>query len=514
MTLLRDALDRTLLEPQCARRWHGLMAVWKSFPDRAARQSVVDRLAGLPDGEARSDILRLTFLAHASGNPGFENAAAARVLAMTPHDPDRLASFMAYQWLTALQHLQDRPQFIAALAAARVPEMALRLKRSAAEALPPALVPRVAEEIRRVAVVVPYVGHRFHTPSVLAVEQCALLAAAGLQVQLFSAQELLPPDAAQFRGDGRELALPPLDAQTWAKLLPAGVRMTISDSRFSLPGRWRKLMPALAEFDADAVLLVGLYSPLAAALHAVRPVAAISVNSVPPIAPADVWLAADATPEPQAGWGGVFSPPQPVHHPWRVKRSRKQWPVTRAELGLDDAAVVWITAGFRLEHEITPAWAQRLLDLMARHPQVVWLVIGGAGKLPGALRDAAPERVRALPTRDDLPGILRIGDIYLNPPRMGGGHSVAEAMAEGLAVLSLAGSDGGDKVGELALPDMDAYLARLAALTADPALRRETGQALRRRFDERFDLDASGPALLAALHQAAAAARGRLTTPS
>jgi hypothetical protein len=513
-TLLLDALDRALLEPQCARRWHGLMATWLETPDPAARRQVLDTLQSLPDGDSRADILRLTFLAQASGNPQFENDACARVLALRPADPDRLASFMAYQWLSALQHLEGRAQFVAALSAGRVPEMALRQMQSATETLPPDFPARTPDEIRRVAVVVPYVGNQFHTPSVMAVEQCAVLAREGLQVQLFSAQELLPPDASQFRGDGRELALPPLNAQAWAKFLPAGVSMTVSDSRFSLPGRWRKLMPVLAGFDADVVLLVGLYSPLAAALHTVRPVAGLSVNTVPPIAPADVWLTADTAPERRDVWGESFAPPQPVYHPWRVKRSRKQWPVTRAELGLGAAAVVWVTAGFRLAHEIKPEWADRMLHLMSRHPDVVWLVIGGEGKLPQALQQAAPGRVRALATRSDLSGILRICDIYVNPPRMGGGLSVAEAMAESLPVVSRAGSDGGDKAGELALPDMATYMERLAALTENPALRAETGQALRRRFDEHFDLDASGPALLAACRQAAELASARLTKPS
>lgn len=514
MTLLLDALDRALKEPQCARRWHGLMAIWAETPDPAARRPVLDILATLPDGDARADILRLTFLAQASGNPQFGNDACARVLAITPGDPDRLASFMAYEWLSALQHLEGRAAFVAALSAARIPEMAVRLMQNASETLPPDFLPRAPDEIRRVAVVVPYVGNQFHTPSVMAVEQCAVLAREGLQVQLFSAQELMPPDVSQFRGDGRELALPPLNAQAWAGLLPAGVRMTITDSRFSLPGRWRKLMPVLAEFNPDVVLLVGLYSPLAAALHAVRPVVGLSVNSVPPIAPADIWLSADPKLERGEPWGGAFPPPQAVYHPWRVRRSRKQWPVTRAALGLSEAAVVWVTAGFRLEHEIKPEWAERMLQLMSHYPEAVWLVIGGEGRLPQTLLQAAPGRVRALATRRDLSGILRISNIYVNPPRMGGGLSVAEAMAEGLAVATLTGSDGGDKVGEQALPNLDAYMERLAALTESPGLRAETGQALRLRFDECFDLDASGPALLAACRQAADLAWARLTKPS
>lgn len=514
MSLLLDALERSLTESQCAPRWHRLMTAWEASADPVARREVINRLQDVADADARADALRLSFLARATGESRYENAAAERVLAIEPEDPDRLAAYMAFRWLSALQDLSGRSDFIAALSGGRLPEMAGRLMRSAAATFPPNFVSRLPAEVRRVAVVVPYVGHQFHTPSMMAVEQCAVLAREGCQVHIFSAQELTPPDVALFRGDGRELKLPPLNANVWGNILPAGVGMTISDSRFSLPGRWRNLMPVLAGFDPDAVLLVGLFSPLAAALHTLRPVVGISVNSVPPIAPVDVWLRADPDAKQETPWGEVFPPPVAVYHPWKLRHSKKQWALTRADLGLDAGTVVWITAGFRLEHEIRGGWADRMLQLMSRHPDVVWFLVGGEGRLPDALRSAPPGRIRTLATRDDLPGILRCADIYVNPPRMGGGFSVAEAMAEGLPVTSLSGSDGGDKVGEWALPDTDAYLERLAALTLDPSLRKATGNALRARFGECFDLEASGPPLLAAFHQAVALAGQRLTRAS
>lgn len=515
MTLLLDALDRTLREPQCTWRWHRLLAIWHKTSDAAQRRQVLDILEGRSDPEACADILRLTFLAGATGESRFDNVAAARVLAAEPGDPDRLAAFMAFHWLSALQNIEGRSDFVAALSAGLVPEMAARLMLEAARTISPALSPRVPETIRRVALVVPYVGHQFHTPSLMAVEQCAVLARQGIQVRIFSAQELMPPDASMYRGDGRSLVLPPLDTLAWASRLPADAGMTISDSRFSLPGRWRNLVPVLAEFDPDVVLLVGLYSPLAAALYSVRPVVGISVNTVAPIAPLDVWLTADAdTGCRDTCWRGVFPPQHAVFHPWRVGRSRKPSELTRTRLGIGETAVVWITAGFRLEHEIKAEWASRMLQLMARHPQVVWLLVGGEAKLPHALRQAPPGRVRALGTRNDLPAILRCSDIYVNPPRMGGGISVAEAMAEALPVTALTGSDGGDKLGELALDGMDAYFEQLAALTADPGRRSEMGQTLLQRFNQRLDVAASGPALLAACRQAAALARDRLTKPS
>jgi len=61
---------------------------------------------------------------------------------------------------------------------------------------------------------------------------------------------------------------------------------------------------------------------------------------------------------------------------------------------------------------------------------------------------------------------------------------------------------------------MDNYMERLAALTEMPALRAGMGQTLRARFAERFDLEASGPALLAACRQAAALAEARMQNAS
>ena len=512
MVLLLDALDQALADPQCAPRWHRLLALWLESTDATVRREVVQILETSSQAEPRADILRLTFLAGATRESRFEHAAAQRVLAMEPADPDRLAAFIAYTWLAALQYCPGRTEFAAELLAARIPQMVGRLAQQAQRLLPRSFAPRISERIDRLAAVVPYVGNQFHTPSVMAAVQCTLLAREGLQVRIFSAQELTPPENALFRGDAGVPSLPALDLEGWVRALPAGLSMTVSDARFSLSGRWRNMMPVLADFDPDAVLMVGFYSPLAAALYRVRPVVGISVNTVPPIAPVDVWLTADpAAPAAQA-WGEVFPPSHAIYHPQRLRRESKRWGVTRAQLGMSETDVIWVTAGFRLEHEISGEWAARMLDLLSRHHGVCWLLVGGEGKMPPALRQAAPGRVRVLPTREDISGILRLCDIFVNPPRMGGGFSVAEAMAEAMPVTAFAGSDGGDKVGPLAIEGIDAYVERLAALTRAPDLRAAMGETLRRRFAEHFDSASSGPALLAAFKEAAARARVRLSS--
>lgn len=523
--LLFDALDRTLQVPGDAHRWHRLAALCAEATDGDALRRIGQTLIDQPEGEAHADILRWTFLAGTTGDRRFDADAAARQLTLASEDAEWLAAFMAYVSLDALQRGDGRAAFVDALRTARLPELAARLAQFAAAAVPAGFAARAPRNVERVAIIVPYLGNRFHTPGAQAVAQAGVLARAGCRVRLFSAQELEMPQTEFFRGDAGRLSLPPLDAEHWIGALPSGVTLSVADSRFSLRRRWQDMLPLLAEFDPDAVLLVGLYSPMAAALHALRPVVALNVHGVAPIAPADVWLSAAGADEMQQAarvWGDAFPPPQPRFHPWRLAGAADimATSTSRSRLGLDDDALLWITVGFRLEHEIAGEWAKRMLDALAREPRAVWLLVGGNGALPSALRAAAgadpaiAARLRTLATRSDVPDLLRLSDISVNPPRMGGGFSVAEAMAAGLPVLAFAGSDGGDKVGDQAVQGMDAYFDRLAALSANPELRAEAGDALRRRFAAHYDLAASGPALRDAVHQAAALAAGRLTTPA
>ena len=85
---------------------------------------------------------------------------------------------------------------------------------------------------------------------------------------------------------------------------------------------------------------------------------------------------------------------------------------------------------------------------------------------------------------------------------MGNGYSIAHAMAVGLPVLTLPGSDGADKAGPYTQPDLPSYLESLVRLSGQRAARAELGKRQRDRFREVFDLDAGGGELVAALESA------------
>jgi glycosyltransferase involved in cell wall biosynthesis len=135
---------------------------------------------------------------------------------------------------------------------------------------------------------------------------------------------------------------------------------------------------------------------------------------------------------------------------------------------------------------MTPVWRAAIEAFMQDQPDVHWLLIGADGHLPGQLPTGP--RIHVLPSQNDLMAWLRLADIYLNPPRIGGGTSVALAMQAGLPVLALTGGDGGDKLGGDAVADMATYMQRLTHWVQDPAARLQAGGQAQTRFVQALDL--------------------------
>ncbi len=265
--------------------------------------------------------------------------------------------------------------------------------------------------------------------------------------------------------------------------------------------RWRDILNSIDAFDPDLVLFVGLHSGLIGTLYKKYPILALGTNSIAPMVPSDVWLTAqeklaDGVSRPL--WDAALPESQAWYHPYRVRRKVAGADFSRASLGLEGNDVVLVSVGSHFKERIGGAWAQRMCALMAAHPRLVWLILGGAGELPPALNALPRERLHLIAHTPLVLEMIAASDIYVNPPIMGGGFSVAEAMSLALPVVAFADADGGDKIGSAAAADIDAYFARLNALIASPELRKAGGEAMRKRFDTELDLERSGPSLLGA----------------
>ena len=152
---------------------------------------------------------------------------------------------------------------------------------------------------------------------------------------------------------------------------------------------------------------------------------------------------------------------------------------------------MWLTSGSRLAVEMRADWCELVLRALERHPTVHWVVAGSGEAVPAAVPRDHP-RVHVLPFVMELPRLMLRCTLHLNPPRVGGGQTVAMAMAHGLPTVSLALGDGGDKLGDAALHKRGDVATLIDAWMESDELRLGAAESQRRRFVEVFDVDDGG----------------------
>jgi glycosyltransferase involved in cell wall biosynthesis len=497
---LFDAAERAVSNPTSSMAWELLLESYHAADVGNLKPTLLNILKTEIGFSGVGGFFHANFLAMIDPDPTHVATAARIALEIRPVDAERLMAFATYEWGSGLIKTQNRSNFLQRLSAARIPELMSLAASTVEAAFARAFTCRVINSIRRIALVTPMIGHTGHTPTALTLSIARELHATGTKFKLFSPQDLLMPPLSNYLGTNQSISIDEAKIENLATLLPDGVELTLSLPRYSLPLRWRRLATDIAAYDPDLILYIGFFAPWMEPLFVHRPVVAMSVHSLPPIVPADVILSADET---VAGchlrpWGPVL-PPALVHfHPFRVAAKPLISGVSRTELRVAHDATLLITVGGRLKKEMTTEWSQRLSELMIRRPEISLLLVGSNDVKSTAFGDILSHRIQILGPRSDVGDLLACSDIYINPPRMGGGFSVAEAMAAGLPVVSLADGDGGDKLGPFAARDIEGYWHQLEYYLDNPSIRHRDGHQLKARFDERLDLSRSGPSLITA----------------
>ena len=176
---------------------------------------------------------------------------------------------------------------------------------------------------------------------------------------------------------------------------------------------------------------------------------------------------------------------------------------TRAALGLDqnDPSLVGIIVA-RVD---TLKGHDTLLRALAALPEGaprITLLIAGDGAERSAMERLAADlhiakSVRFLGFRSDVADLLAAADFFVLPSRLEGlPLSVLEAMAHGLPVIATPVGGTPEVIPDprygilTPVDDVPALVAALAQVASDPALRRELGEAGRRRVAEAFSFEA------------------------
>jgi len=497
LLLLSDAVDRTVVNPTASYCWLNLMTHTRSVTDRALLDQVIAAVQERLPEDGLGGYYRALFLDLVSGDFRHLGRAATILTTLAPRDHDRLMAFFYFASQRALLYSNDRSSFLRHLHTMGLPALAPLIAHPVVTDDRPM---RPAGPLRRVALVAPELLSSSHPPTRMLLDQAGVLIQNGIAVSLFACQESMGPDVPHLLGQGADNPLREAKLDEWLVSAPATTTLAITPPRCSLLRRWRDMLPRIEASQPDLVLFVGLHSGLIAHLYQHYPVLGLATNSMAPLAPTDVWLTAQ--PELHGVEGDYWQTGQlaseAYYHPFRAQRRSCGAAVARSTLAIPADAILMISIGSMLSVQINGPWARRIGAMLDAHPQLHWLLLGGAGEPPPALASFAPGRVHCLAYSDKAMELMAMSDIYVNPPMMGGGLSVSEAMSLGLPVLSLANCDGGDKLGPAAAADHAHYFALLERWVVDPAARASAGAAMGQHFAQHIDLAASGPSLLGA----------------
>lgn len=481
-----DALESVKLAPASSLLWQRLSALGAALAG-SERAALIQSIAELPCESIDAQWLRCSALAYVTRDPVWFARQAA--LADDTTATDAVMALLGLAWYHALARTPEHTGFVQLLRNIDTP----RLQRLVAARMSGAAPARrgVHGARLRVAVYTPEVANSRHGGTTLTLNTMSVLARQGVELHGFSAKEGSIPAIGSYHGGAESLASLPVDTESLKLSTSGNVQLTFPHMGFSLRSRFDQIMQAIDTFAPDVVVFVGFMSPLVYRLHAHYPVVGLSIHALPPVAPVDVWLSADPQGD-AACWPGVPAP-QVFPFPFRFWPTGPATPVDRASTGLPIEATLLVTAGYRLETEIVPPWSGHMLEFVEAHPEAHWLLVGvPEGQSPAAL--PAHPRIHLIPPQSRLEPWLAMCDIYVNPPRMGGGGALAMAMEQGLAVATFAGSDGGDKVGGYAVDSSEEYFALLRAWVGDRVVRQQAGGALKARFHERLDFSGEAAA--------------------
>lgn len=237
----------------------------------------------------------------------------------------------------------------------------------------------------------------------------------------------------------------------------------------------------------DLILSFGTLNPVADLCRGLLDVVSIPFGTYLPMAePASVALPRALAPgdhEALAVAGLTAEQVIPIHYAYELPATAG--PRSRGELSLPDDAIVTAVIGLRIEQEVTADFAATLDRVIQREPRLFFLFVG---KLPnhaslcaGLPHLAARSRVHGFDP--DVLSILPACDLYLNPPRGGGGASAAYALSQGVPAHTLGFGDVATVVGPgFHLARLEDFADAAARFADDPAHRQEQQAKARARF--------------------------------
>jgi glycosyltransferase involved in cell wall biosynthesis len=164
----------------------------------------------------------------------------------------------------------------------------------------------------------------------------------------------------------------------------------------------------------------------------------------------------------------------------------------RTQYGIPENAVVLASAGSDLDRTVSDQFVESIVNVLRSHPHAIYLFIG-EGELSAQKRKfesaGVGKRVGYAGRRKDMPGFLRIADIYISEFPSGSAASTLQAMSVERPVIALAGTESAGIIGsesEGIVQDASSFIERISKFIREPGQRTKLGKSLRQRVEEQF----------------------------
>lgn len=173
-------------------------------------------------------------------------------------------------------------------------------------------------------------------------------------------------------------------------------------------------------------------------------------------------------------------------------------PPTRSAYGIPENAMVLSTVGTDLDRTLTGEFVDTVINLLRAHPHAIYLLVG-EGELAWQKRKfesaGVGKRIGYAGKRKDLPGFIRMADLYLAEFPTPSSQGVLFAMAVEKPVVTARWGDSAEQsqaaafVGAeatLSSRDSSAYIERVSKLIREPVYRAKLGKTMRTRVEQHF----------------------------
>ncbi len=173
-------------------------------------------------------------------------------------------------------------------------------------------------------------------------------------------------------------------------------------------------------------------------------------------------------------------------------------PPQRGAYGIPDQAVVLATAGNELDRTMSEEFVDTVINVLRAHPHAIYLLVGD-GELNWQKRRfesaGVGKRVGYTGRRKDLPGFMRLCDLYLAEFPCAGSTGVLQAMSVERPVVAMKTGDNPDQSVAATLAgsectitgrDSGAYIERVSKMIREPAYRTKLGKTMKTRVEQHF----------------------------